>query len=160
MEGTKTYVGVKLINARPLTRGEYNKYKHWQIPADENPNDEGYLVQYKDDYVSWSPKEVFDQSHIEVIKNDELKTDKPSISPQMIEDFIDKIEVVSDGPKTTIVKVTLKNGFVRVESSSCVSPENYDSETGIKICVDKVKDQMWGFLGFLLQTATHGVKGE
>ena len=48
----KKYVGVKLIEAKPMTRGDYNKYRGWVIPEDENPNDEGYLVKYSDDYVS------------------------------------------------------------------------------------------------------------
>ena len=48
----KQYVGVKLIEAKPVTRGDYNKYRGWTIPKDENPNDEGYLVKYSNDYES------------------------------------------------------------------------------------------------------------
>ena len=40
----KKYVGTKQIEARPMTRGDYNNYRGWQIPAEENPADEGYLV--------------------------------------------------------------------------------------------------------------------
>ena len=39
----KKYVGTKQIEARPMTRGDYNNYRGWQIPAEENPADEGYL---------------------------------------------------------------------------------------------------------------------
>ena len=28
------YIGVKRIEARPMTRGDYNTYRGWQIPAD------------------------------------------------------------------------------------------------------------------------------
>ena len=62
------YIGVKLINAFPMTRLAYNDFRGWQLPADENGEDEGYLVEYLDGgkpntdrfdgYVSWSPKEV------------------------------------------------------------------------------------------------------
>lgn len=59
------YIGTKLIKAKPMTRGEYNKYRGWTIPENENPDDEGYLVVYvdSDNYESWSPKDVFDRAY-------------------------------------------------------------------------------------------------
>lgn len=69
----KQYIGVKLINAKPMTRADYNTLRSWQLPADENGADEGYLVEYIDGgkanhkdfqgYISWSPKDVFDQAY-------------------------------------------------------------------------------------------------
>ena len=69
----KQYIGTKLINAKPMTRGEYNKYRGWEVPDNENPEDAGYLVEYQDSptantpdhagYVSWSPKDVFDKAY-------------------------------------------------------------------------------------------------
>ena len=53
------YIGTKTIEAEPMARGDYNKYRGWTIPADENPDDEGYLVKYSDGYVSWSPEKAF-----------------------------------------------------------------------------------------------------
>lgn len=67
------YIGVKLINAKPMTRLEYNTFRGWALPADENGDDEGYLVEYLDGgkanhkdyegYISWSPKDVFDRAY-------------------------------------------------------------------------------------------------
>lgn len=67
------YIGVKLINAKPMTRADYNTLRSWQLPADENGADEGYLVEYIDGgkanhkdfegYISWSPKDVFDRAY-------------------------------------------------------------------------------------------------
>lgn len=59
----KKYIGTKVILAKPMTRGEYNLYRGWQIPEDENPADDGYLVKYSDDYESWSPKEPFERAY-------------------------------------------------------------------------------------------------
>lgn len=69
----KQYIGVKLINAKPMTRAEYNAFRGWTVPADENPADDGYLVEYLDGgkgntdlyegYVSWSPKDVFERAY-------------------------------------------------------------------------------------------------
>lgn len=67
------YLGTKLINALPMTRYVYNELRGWTVPADENPADDGYLVEYVDGgpsnhqdfkgYISWSPKEVFEGSY-------------------------------------------------------------------------------------------------
>lgn len=67
------YIGTKMINAEPMTRAEYNAFRGWELPADENGDDEGYLVEYLDGgkpnttthagYVSWSPKEQFDKAY-------------------------------------------------------------------------------------------------
>lgn len=68
-----THIGVKLINAAPMTRAEYNAYRGWTLPADENGDDAGFLVEYRDGgkanmpdragYVSWSPADVFQRAY-------------------------------------------------------------------------------------------------
>lgn len=63
MHAINAYIGTKLITARPMTRGAYNEYRGWTIPAGENPEDEGYLVKYADNYVSWSPKDAFEEAY-------------------------------------------------------------------------------------------------
>lgn len=62
----KNYIGTKRVEAKPMTRGEYNKYRGWTIPADENPADEGYLVKYNDGYITWSPKKQFEEAYSEI----------------------------------------------------------------------------------------------
>lgn len=69
----KQYIGTKIINAKPMTRLEYNQFRGWQLPADENGDDEGFLVEYVDGgkantseyngYVSWSPTGVFERAY-------------------------------------------------------------------------------------------------
>ena len=63
------YIGVKVIEAELMSRGDYNKYRGWTIPADEDPEDEGYLVKYPDGYVSWSPKIQFEDAYRETAGN-------------------------------------------------------------------------------------------
>ena len=59
----KQYIGTKIIEAELMTRGDYNIYRGWTIPADENPADEGYLVRYPDEYESWSPVKQFEDAY-------------------------------------------------------------------------------------------------
>lgn len=71
--GQTTFIGTKMIKALPMNRADYNTYRGWDLPADENGEDEGFLVEYVDGgdanhplhagYISWSPKEVFEKSY-------------------------------------------------------------------------------------------------
>ena len=153
----KKYIGTKLVQARPMTRGAYNRYRGWEIPADENPEDEGYMIQYPDGYVSWSPKGMFDHSYLEVDDNPQLPSGV-SIGLGMVEAFIDQVEVMKLGERTTVVRCILKNGFELVESSACVDPRNYSEEIGKEARLEKISDRTWNLLGFLIQTARMGVR--
>lgn len=72
----KLYNGTKTVRACPMSRLAYNQFRGWELPADENGDDEGYLVEYTDGgqanttvyagYVSWSPKAVFERAYREV----------------------------------------------------------------------------------------------
>jgi hypothetical protein len=67
------YIGHKAILATPMSRQDYNDYRGWELPADEDGADEGYLVEYIDGgesnhpdhkgYISWSPRAVFERSY-------------------------------------------------------------------------------------------------
>jgi hypothetical protein len=67
------YIGTKLLNAEPMALGEYNTLQGWSLPEGQDPDTEGYLVEYvgggkpnhKDfnGFISWSPKDVFEASY-------------------------------------------------------------------------------------------------
>ena len=153
------YIGTKLIEAEPAYR--VNDQVILPIGWHTSPGDkveEGYMVRYRDGYESWSPKAVFEAAYLPVVTNPELRTTAPSISQQMVDDFIRETEVITMGDKTTVVRAVLRNGFEIVESSACVSAENYDEKMGAEICMEHIKNKVWMLLGFLLQTAVHGIK--
>lgn len=72
----KTFIGTKIIQATPMTRAEYNAYRNWTLPANEDGSDPGYLVEYLDGgapnhpdhkgYISWSPAEQFDAAYVDI----------------------------------------------------------------------------------------------
>ena len=142
------YIGVKLVNAEP------QKAKK---DCGTHNSDDGYRVRYADGYESWSPRDVFDRAYLPLEVNTNLKTDAPSISQGMVDSFIQSVDIQTMGDKCTVVRAVLRNGFEIVESSACVSAENYDENLGAKICLKKIKDKIWFMLGFLLQTAVHGI---
>ena len=63
MNKLEDYLGVKLISACPMNLGDYNKFKGWKITDNEDPTKLGYLVKYNPEYISWSPKEVFEKAY-------------------------------------------------------------------------------------------------
>lgn len=86
-------------------------------------------------------------------KYEEPKQTAPSVTNERIEKIMNnsKVTVTTVFDKCTVVAVQLPNGFVIVESSACVSPENYDEETGIEICMNRIVDKVWELEGYRLQ---------
>lgn len=157
----KQYIGTKLIEAEKAYRvdGKVVTLAENRVPCG-NEVERGYKVRYADGYESFSPQGVFESAYLPLEVNGMLKTAAPSISAEMVERFIDHHETVTMGGKTTVVRAVLKNGFEIVESSSCVSAENYDEKLGEEICMERIRNKIWELLGFLLQTAVGGVNGE
>lgn len=72
-EALPRYRGTKEVFAKPMTRLAYNIHRGWELPEDENGDDEGFLVEYVDGgqgnhpdhagYISWSPKDVFERAY-------------------------------------------------------------------------------------------------
>lgn len=153
----RKYIGTKLVEAEPAWRTETGRILPGAVVECAEVAFAGYRVRYADGYESWSPKAVFERAYLPLDRDPGQKTDKPSISARMVEYFILETWTETQGNKTTVVRALLRNGFEIVESSSCVSPENYDEDMGRDICLKKIREKVWMLLGFLLQTAVDGV---
>ena len=55
------------------------------------------------------------------------------------------------GAKTTVVCMTLPNGFELVESSDCVCARNYDHASGVDSCKRRLVDRLWYLEWYRLQ---------
>jgi len=70
-----SFIGTKRLKAFPMTKKEYCEYRGWEVPSDEDPDEQVYLVEYEADpeskpnhpdhegYISMSPKHVFDKAY-------------------------------------------------------------------------------------------------
>ena len=145
----KQYIGTKLVQA---------EFAYSEPSGENNLCIPGYRVIDPDGHESWSSKNAFEKTHLLLDVNPNLKTDAPSISQQMVDEFIASHETMTIGGKCTVVRAVLRNGFAIVESSECVSAENYDEKMGEEICMEHIKNKVWMLLGFLLATAVGGVK--
>lgn len=62
----KSYIGTKIIKAEPMDEQEFNE-AHGDGNRDSTiPASEGYKVVYPDNYISWSPKGVFETAYREI----------------------------------------------------------------------------------------------
>lgn len=141
MNELKTYVGVKMIKAKPATKDGM----------------QGYEVVYANpdgtSYTSWSPATVFENAYFPIEYDDH-------ISDADIQAFLDSSDIITEtrGDKTTLVEVSLPTGWVDFETSSCVSPDNYDESLGKKYALEHIKERLWKHFGFVLQWAKYGLK--
>lgn len=63
------YIGTKVVQAKPMSLKEAQKVLGREIkPA--TVEEDGYLVEYKDGYKSWSPKSVFDDAYRKLVGMD------------------------------------------------------------------------------------------
>lgn len=118
-------------------------------------NDEGYEVTYPDGYKSWCPKEVADAAYFIL----DEKSDGSMILQEDVEKFITNVDVITLGDKTTVVNAHTLTGFDTVRHSSCVDPKNYSEEICKEYAMAAVVKSIWAHLGFVLQWAKYGLKG-
>lgn len=140
----KNYISVKMVKAEPC--------KAWKDFKGHLAGDAGYKIYYPDGYVSWCPKDIFEAQYLELEEDNK-------ITQKDVDNFITKTEAIKMGDKTTVVQATCKNGFTIVDGSACVDPNNFNMEIGKECCMEHIKDKIWGYLGFLLQCAKSGFKG-
>ena len=82
----KKFVGTKVIMAEPMTMTEAQKVLGREIkPA--TVEEDGYLVEYKDGYKSWSPKSVFEEAY----KPNETFLDRLAIEKHELTEKVDKL---------------------------------------------------------------------
>lgn len=77
----------------------------------------------------------------------------PTVTSELVEKIMEcstfNVSTVFD--KCTIVACQLPNGFVIVESSVCTSPENYNKDEDIDICLDKIFNKILELESYKLQ---------
>lgn len=77
----KNYIGVKIVKAMPGTLAEAQAMKAGYdvqkklFRQSGTKDQEGYIVKYPDGYISWSPKEVFEEAYRELGCTDFINKD-------------------------------------------------------------------------------------
>ena len=76
------------------------------------------------------------------------------ITKEQIDEIVknSKFDVKKVFGKCTVVSMQLPNGFVLVESSACVDPNNFDFALGQQICKERLINRVWELEGYRLQS--------
>lgn len=81
----KSYVGTKVILARPMTEHEFLKTVKGKTDEElrqQETQGNGYEVTYEDNYISWSPKGVFERCYREISQQEGQMVYTANISPK------------------------------------------------------------------------------
>ena len=173
------FIGTRVVNAKPMTRQEFNDLHNCTLPEDENGADEGYLVEYLDGgqsihpefdgYTIWSPKAVFEnvyQAQPSIVEHsaDDIVTERMiqarglnarRVSLDELHGSIKSVEIIrhriGSGSVLRFAILTMDNGFtVTGRPSVSVSPENDNDEVGVKIAIQNAVFELWPYVGFRL----------
>lgn len=146
----KQFLTTKIVEVEEMTREEYVKSRGWELPENEKElaNEKVFKIIYSDGYISMCPKERFLKQAYE-INNDRIPI-------ELVSNFIKNVEITTErifGKLNTVMKYELVNGFVGIETSSCVDEKNYNAEIGEQILLERLQDKIWFGLGFALGMA-------
>lgn len=154
MENMKKYVGTKELKAIPMNKEEYCQYRQWEVPSNENPKEEGYLVEYLDGgkpnderhlgYISWSPKDVFEKAYKVIEENNGILTEgekrvRKSFNPSALK-RVENFKSITASAIDEIAEVER-----RVKSASKDNPELGDFLRECATAKTALQDaSMWG----------------
>lgn len=89
------YVASEIVKAILMTRKEYNDLRKCVVPADENPDDVGYVIVHtssSNKYINWMPVEEFELIH----KKADTFMDRMQIEIQDLETKLEKAQSAFD----------------------------------------------------------------
>ncbi|MHA3051841.1 Gp49 family protein [Acinetobacter sp. ANC 4640] len=68
------------------------------------------------------------------------------------------VDLLAPAETLTFCILILKNGFTATGESACVSPENFNAETGRKVARENAREKIWQLEGYLLKEKLHQTK--
>ena len=162
------------VSAIAMTRQQYNDFREWKLPENENGDDVGFLVedsagqkntpQY-DGYVQWLPKAEFERKF--AIENNESTTEQepqekavaPRVTKDQIDALVDRVVVHTTTCMTPVPHVLAiawldDKFYLGTAISKSVNPENFDEEIGIQYSTKDVleiaENKLWELEGYRL----------
>ena len=140
------------LNAFPMCGGDPEAGVHTSVTNAQPDQEPGCFPSWH-----WMPYQI--QTAGTRHQDAPAKVDSPTVpqsGPRITKEQIDRLLAESTwsdlkiGAKTTVVCLTMPNGFEVIESSGCVDPTNYDHGLGVEICQRRIVDQVWKLEGYAL----------
>lgn len=150
---SEKYLEVRLVEAESALKVDGKVWPSSAPVPDDARVEEGYLVRRPGEGVNWEDGVRFRWHHLRLGEKQDTKTDAPQASLEMVDNFITDLEIQKSGCKTVVVSAQLMNGIELTETFTFGTPEDYNEEQGVKICLEAIQNKVRGFLDFMLWTA-------
>ena len=148
------YISKKRVLAKPMTRGEYIKYRGLGNHTEEDLNEAGYLVEDLDNpksnhpnhmnFITWSPADLHERANTEVNRELSLFERAESlvlskhffsakdgvIGSHMANNDLVVPDISCELNMVTFCTLVLINGHKVVGTSFCANPDNYSRKSG------------------------------
>lgn len=126
-----------------------------EIVSETTPEETGVVTEKKEPYTLIVTLKCPGRNLTDSFIGMEFEMPEDKVTPELCERMILNYKAVTLADKrTTLVTARLRNNFIITETSTCLRLEDYDPEMGTKICIQKIRDKIWGFMSFMLASAT------
>ena len=116
----------------------------------EHDGEPGYHVIYPSGQEDWIPLEFFEKYAFRLRESTKITTED-------VNRFIKTVESEQIDDRTTLTKLTTISGVVDYRTSTCVSPENYNTSIGEHCNLTRLQDGIFEFLGKVLKWGSNGL---
>lgn len=116
----------------------------------EQNGQSGYHVVYPSGHEGWIPYELFEKHAFRLRESDRITSDDANR-------FIASVQSEQIDDRTTLTKLTTVTNVVDYRTSTCVSPENYNTSIGGHCNLTHLQDGIFEFLGKALKWGLNGI---
>lgn len=117
---------------------------------EEKNGQPGYHVIYSNGHESWIPLDLFEKQAFRLRESDRITSDDTNR-------FVKSVQSEQIDDRTTLTKITTITGVVDYRTSTCVSPENYNTSIGEHCNLVRMQDGIFEFLGKALKWGLNGI---
>lgn len=110
----------------------------------------GYYVVYPSGHEGWIPYELFEKHAFRLRESDRITSDDANR-------FIASVQSEQIDDRTTLTKLTTITNVVDYRTSTCVSPENYNTSIGEHCNLTRLQDGIFEFLRKALKWGLNGI---
>lgn len=116
----------------------------------EQNGQSGYHVVYPSGHEGWIPYELFEKHAFRLRESNRITSDDANR-------FIASVQSEQIDDRTTLTKLTTITNVVDYRTSTCVSPENYNTSIGEHCNLTHLQDGIFEFLGKALKWGLNGI---
>lgn len=121
------FIGTKIVKAIPMTRGDAELKLKRNVGGEALREADGYFVEYKDGYQSWSPKDVFESAYRQI---DGMT-------------FSQALEAMMSGLKVKSPRTEISSHYLYIQENVLMSHEHTGEKISVSVSSDMIVSDGW-----------------